>query len=85
MEGGFERAVRLAGASDAIRESIVGGAPPELMQIEDPRPRAQERMSDEAIDRAWTEGRAMSLEDALAYALENGVAKAPDSEKPSQT
>jgi hypothetical protein len=42
-------------------------------------------MSDEAIDRAWTEGRAMSLEDALAYALENGVAKASDSEKPSQT
>jgi predicted ATPase/class 3 adenylate cyclase len=85
MEGGSERAVRLAGASDAIRESIGGGAPPELMQIEDPRRRAQEQMSDEEIDRAWTEGRAMSLEDALAYALENGEANSSESEKPSQT
>jgi hypothetical protein len=72
MEGGFERAVRLAGASDAIRQSIGGGAPPELMQIEDPRGRARERMSDEEVGRAWAEGRAMSLDDALAYAMEGG-------------
>ena len=72
MEGGFERAVRLAGASDAIRESIGGGAPPELMQIEDPRGKARERMSDEEVGRAWAEGRAMSLNDALAYAMEGG-------------
>jgi predicted ATPase len=84
MEGGSERAVRLAGASDAIRESIGGGAPPELMQIEDPRRRAQERMSDEEIERAWTEGRAMSVEDALAYALEENESKPSESEKPGQ-
>jgi predicted ATPase/class 3 adenylate cyclase len=70
--GRFERALRLAGAADAIREVIGGGAPPELMQVEDPRKRAKERMSEGEIERAWAEGRAMSLDDALAYAMEGG-------------
>jgi predicted ATPase/class 3 adenylate cyclase len=71
--GRFDRALRLAGAADAIREVVGGGAPPELMQIEDPRTRAGERMSEEEIERAWAEGRAMSLEEALAYARNGGT------------
>ncbi|HET6770221.1 MAG TPA: tetratricopeptide repeat protein [Actinomycetota bacterium] len=70
--GRFDRAIRLAGAGDAIREVIGGGAPPELQQVEDPRRMARERMSDEEIDGAWAEGRAMSIEEALAYAREEG-------------
>ena len=40
------------------------------MQIEDPRIRAADQMSEEDVERAWAEGRAMSVDDALAYASE---------------
>jgi predicted ATPase/class 3 adenylate cyclase len=68
--GRFERAIRLAGAASSITESIGGGAPPELMAVADPREQARSTLSKEAIDRAWKEGQAMSVEEAVAYALD---------------
>ncbi|WP_394793210.1 tetratricopeptide repeat protein [Armatimonas sp.] len=67
-----EKAVRLCSAADRIRIEI--GAPLSISR----RPifdreiaAAREALGDdEAFDRAWQEGRAMTLEQAVAYALE---------------
>jgi predicted ATPase/class 3 adenylate cyclase len=68
--GNHVRAMRLAGASEAIKESAGGEAPPELLNLADPRDRARQLLSDEEIAAAWEEGRAMSPEEALAFARE---------------
>jgi hypothetical protein len=68
--GHSERAVVLAAAADRLRESVGGGLTMELGRWETERPRdaARRRLTDTEIDRAWARGRAMSLEDAVAYA-----------------
>jgi predicted ATPase/class 3 adenylate cyclase len=68
--GRFERAIRLAGAASSIKESIGGGAPPELLDMADPREQARDGLSEEAIETVWNEGRAMTIDEAVAYALE---------------
>jgi predicted ATPase/class 3 adenylate cyclase len=67
-EGRDLRAVRLAGASDAIKEAAGGHAPPPFIDLSDPRDAAREALGDATVKAAWEEGRAMSLEQALAYA-----------------
>jgi predicted ATPase/class 3 adenylate cyclase len=66
--GNAIRAMRLAGASEAIKEGVGGQAPPELVDIPDPRERAGRLLSKDEIGVAWDEGRAMSFEETLAYA-----------------
>jgi predicted ATPase/class 3 adenylate cyclase len=68
-EGRHERAVRLWGAGEALRE-VFGGAPLGVIKLEDPVPAAREAIGDEAVDQAMAEGRAMDLDKAVAYALE---------------
>jgi predicted ATPase/class 3 adenylate cyclase len=68
--GRFDRAIRLGGAASSINEAIGGGAPPELMTLPDPREEARGTLSDEAIEKAWAEGRAMSSDEAVAYGLD---------------
>jgi predicted ATPase/class 3 adenylate cyclase len=65
------RAMKLAGASAAIKDSIAGEAPPELLDLPDSRERARALITDEEIKAAWDEGRAMSVDEALAYARES--------------
>ncbi len=62
-----ERVARLWGAAEALREVI--GAP---RQSEDEQAvaRARAQLDEAAWQAAWAEGRAMSLEQAIAYALE---------------
>ncbi len=67
-EGRHVRALRLAGASEAIKESAGGHAPPPLIDLPDPRDAAREALSDAAVRAAWEEGRAMTLDQTLAYA-----------------
>ena len=62
------RAVRLAGASEALKEAAGGRAPPEFMDLPDPREVVRPLLSDEQIASAWDEGRAMTLNEAAAYA-----------------
>ncbi|MGH2547610.1 MAG: hypothetical protein ACRDHH_06530, partial [Actinomycetota bacterium] len=70
-EGRHLRALRLGGASEAIKESAGGHAPPPLIDLPDPREAAREVLGDAAVvAAAWEEGRAMTLEHALAYARE---------------
>jgi predicted ATPase len=65
-----ERAVVLAGAADRLRESIGGGLTVESgrWHTEHPRDATRRFLTGTQIDRAWAQGRAMSLEDAVAYA-----------------
>jgi tetratricopeptide (TPR) repeat protein len=65
------KAMKLAGASAAIKDSIAGEAPPELLDLPDSRERARSLITDDETKAAWAEGRAMSVDEALAYAREN--------------
>jgi predicted ATPase/class 3 adenylate cyclase len=67
-EGSHVRALRLAGASDAIKEAAGGHAPPPLIDLPDPREAARDALGEAAVAAAWEEGRAMTLDRALAYA-----------------
>jgi hypothetical protein len=71
VEGDHLRALRLAGASEGIKEIAGGHAPPPLIDLPDPRVAAREALGDAAIAAAWGEGRAMTLEQALAYARQD--------------
>jgi predicted ATPase/class 3 adenylate cyclase len=68
-EGHVVRAMRLAGASEAIKEGVGGQAPPDFITLL-PRERARLLLSDEEIEAAWAEGRRMSMDEAIAYARE---------------
>jgi predicted ATPase/class 3 adenylate cyclase/Tfp pilus assembly protein PilF len=69
--GDAPRAAQLWGAADALREAI--GSPWRLMERRLHEPyleTARSRMDEADWTKAWEEGRAMTLEDAIAYALE---------------
>ena len=78
-QGEFERAVRLFGAAEALREAI--GTPVPLCERPDRDSNvaaARARLDDAAWEAAWAEGRAMSLGEAVGYALaEESVSPAP--------
>ena len=65
------KAMRLAGASEAIKESVGGEAPPELIDLPDLREEARRVIREEEVRAAWDEGRGMSLDEAVAYARED--------------
>jgi hypothetical protein len=69
-EGRHLRALRLGGASEAIKEAAGGHAPPPLIDLPDPREAAREVLGESAVAAAWEEGRAMTLEQAVALARE---------------
>jgi tetratricopeptide (TPR) repeat protein len=64
------RALRLAGASAAVRERIAGGAPPTLIRQEDYTPAARAALLPTDADAEFAAGMAMTEEAAVAYALE---------------
>ena len=69
--GETERAARLFGASEALPEAM--GAPPESGEsaLQEPYLAAARSQLDEASwQEAWAQGRAMTLEEAISYALE---------------
>jgi tetratricopeptide (TPR) repeat protein len=73
-QGQVARAARLWSSAAAIREAI--GAP--LRPIDRPRQEAslaqlRAQLGEEAFAAAWAEGRALSLEQAIAFALETDL------------
>jgi tetratricopeptide (TPR) repeat protein len=69
--GEFDRGLRLVGASESLREGKGGGLSPyQILHIEHPRAVAEGTLSTDEIERFYAEGRAMSLEQVLAYARE---------------
>jgi predicted ATPase/class 3 adenylate cyclase len=67
-QGNHLRALRLVGASEAIKEAAGGHAPPSFFDNPDPRIAARREIGEAAVMAAWEEGRAMTLDQALAYA-----------------
>jgi predicted ATPase/DNA-binding SARP family transcriptional activator len=67
------RALRLAGAAEALTESAGGRVPPEFADLPDLRQAARAAHPEERIAQAWTQGRAMSLAAAVDYARTNGL------------
>ena len=69
--GRHERAARLWGAAQAMREVTGAVAPPAAQRmIGDPVAAARQAIGDEAVERAMAEGRAMDFDTAVAYARE---------------
>jgi predicted ATPase/class 3 adenylate cyclase len=70
LKGNPMRALQLAGASQKLKDSIAGQAPPELVHLLDPRERARQALTDAELAGPWERGRAMTLDKALAMAKE---------------
>ena len=75
-----EEAVRLAGAVDSFRQEAGGGMELEPLEIEDARTVASRVLDPDDLERAWTEGHAITLEQAVDYArdMERLVSSHPD-------
>jgi hypothetical protein len=68
-EGRHEDAIRLAAAFETLREQV-GGPPGGFAGLleGDPADQARAHLSEDAAQRAWEEGRAMSMDQAVALA-----------------
>jgi tetratricopeptide (TPR) repeat protein len=68
-DGRHDEAIRLAAASESLRRSV-GGPPGAIGGLleGDPAEEARAHLSKEAADRAWEQGLAMSVEEAVALA-----------------
>ena len=65
-----ERALRLVGASDALREPFGEKSPAEKASMRDVRAAARPLVDEATAEGLYEEGQAMEIDDALAYALE---------------
>ena len=73
-QGQSERALRLAGASEALRESAGILLPPVWQAwVERLLEPARKMLDEEGCAVAWAEGRAMNLEQAVAFALDESL------------
>ena len=71
VEGRPERAARLFAAADAIRQSIgFRRSPSDRLDHESAVTAVRSCLDGKAYTTVWAEGRAMTLEQAVAYALE---------------
>jgi tetratricopeptide (TPR) repeat protein len=87
-EGNLERAVRLWAAAEAILEEIEVIAYPHATDrsFNDQQLAAARASLDEpAWEEAWAEGRSMTTEEAVAYALDHGEEPVPDATGPRET
>ncbi len=74
--GHWEGAARLSGAAEALREALGTPVPPVNRAEYERNVRAMRAQIDEkAFAAAWAEGRAMTLQQATAYALGTELAK----------
>jgi predicted ATPase/class 3 adenylate cyclase len=64
--GDCRRALRLLGGAEKLREEF-GGADPFSMSFKDPKETCRDSLSEGEIEEAWETGRAMSLDELLAY------------------
>jgi hypothetical protein len=69
-QGQAARALRLAGAAASLRAAL-GAVPSPAAQtlLELRLSSARQALGEDAAGRAWTEGKALSLDEAVAYAL----------------
>ena len=73
VQGVPERGARLLGAAEGIREAIDLLLPPsDRPEVEGYSAAVRAELGEEAFEAAWAEGRAMSWEGAISFALEEG-------------
>jgi non-specific serine/threonine protein kinase len=85
-EGRSEKAARLWGAAEAILEKIEVIAYPHAADRSFNNRQlaaARAKLDEQAWEEAWAEGRAMTTEEAVGYALEHG--EEPDALQPRET
>jgi predicted ATPase/transcriptional regulator with XRE-family HTH domain len=71
-QGRLRRGAHLSGAADALRQQIGSTVPPWAQPGLDRTLRlAREGLGEDAFGQAWAEGTAMTLEQAISYALED--------------
>src|SRR5207249_753697 len=76
-QGQAERAARLAGAAEGLREAMGAPLPPaDRAEHERSVGAARTALGEAAFASAWAEGRTLSLEAAVAFALVEGDAPA---------
>jgi hypothetical protein len=69
-----QRTAQLFGAAEILRENTaLPMTPVEQVEYEHEVNDLRLNMDQSAFTRAWAEGRAMSMEQAIALALENGI------------
>jgi hypothetical protein len=61
-----EAALRVAGAVDALRQEAGGGMVPASLDVADARSAAAKLLDPETLDRAWSEGRQLSFQEAVS-------------------
>jgi len=72
--GQARREVRLLGAAEALMEVSNRVFYPDARLIfEQGVASARSQLSEEAFEKAWAEGRAMSMKQAIEYALDSGA------------
>ena len=84
-QGEAEKAARLFGATEALREATGFSLEPALRTLEEPYlVGARSQLEEGAWTEAWEEGRAMSVETAIEYALseEESSTTSPAQEQP---
>jgi predicted ATPase/class 3 adenylate cyclase len=67
-QGDPDRGIRLAGAAARMKELAGGGAPPAIVGMQDPLQLVEGTMPRERIEELWSEGRALTSEEAIALA-----------------
>jgi predicted ATPase/class 3 adenylate cyclase len=70
-EDRYEDALALLGTAESLREQVGGRAPLEFLAgfLGDPEAEARARLSEEAAERAFQQGRTMSVDEAVALAV----------------
>jgi non-specific serine/threonine protein kinase len=72
--GNPERAAQLLGASDALLKAMgLSHQPPDQPEIDRYEAAMREQLGEGAFKSAWAKGQAMSLEQTIAFALEEGT------------
>ncbi|MBV9404964.1 MAG: tetratricopeptide repeat protein [Acidobacteriaceae bacterium] len=72
--GAYSRAPRLFGAADALRQAIQTPVPPvDRASYADALQATRSTLGDETFEIMWAQGHAMTLEQAVEYALEDGA------------
>jgi predicted ATPase/DNA-binding SARP family transcriptional activator/DNA-binding CsgD family transcriptional regulator len=87
VKGEAERAAKLFGVAEALREAVGSQRMPEEDALREPYlATASSQLDEAAWEEAWAEGRAMSMEQAIEYALSEEKSltpPSPESEQPS--
>jgi non-specific serine/threonine protein kinase len=81
-EGEAERAAKLFGAAEALRGALSVRPEPDLRKLQEPYlVMARSQLEEGAWTEAWEEGRAMSMEQAIEYALSHDAPTSPATER----